>query len=308
MTVKDNELELDTCSSHEAELVVDRTDISFESLDGETVTIRVKIRNESDRLSKPTFMRLESAPFGAFVPWQPLAVLPVPPIEPSASRELSIGVKRPHPAPLGNFDRVPPTALLAAVSSPDEPSPRKSGIAEMLNQRRRLIADRFSARGFAMTNGSLPPDLWELVGNAQPHWAGNINVFVGARAVERHLARALRVYPDRTNLAMFVVGDLGRRDDYAFNFVGLEPDWHASLHNVTSARTLLVGALEKPIQETRWVEASRGRMLIVIKIHPPAGCREGNVKVHVTRRSCEKTAVVEFNLNPASKGPGCYSV
>jgi hypothetical protein len=308
MTAKGNELELDIRSSHEAELIVDRTDISFEDLDGETVTIRVKIRNESCRLSEPTFMRLESAPFGAFVPWQPLAVLPVPPIEPGASRELSIDVKRPHPAPLGNFDLIPPRALLAAVSSPDEPPPRKSGRGARPSPLLRQYAGRFPAPGFATKKGSLPPDLWDLVGRRQPHWAGNINVFVGARAVERHLATALRVYPGRPNLAMFVVGDPGRRDAYAFDFVGLEPDWRASLHNATGARTLSVGASERPVQETRWVEALEGRMVILMKIHPPAGCQDGKVEVHVTRRSCEKTAVVEFNLDPTSKGPGCYSV
>ncbi len=307
MTVRDNELELDVRSSHEAELVVDRTDITFEDLDGETVTIRVRIRNESGFPSKPTFLRLESAPFGAFVPWQPLAVLPVPPIEPGESRELSIDAKRPHPAPLGNFDRIPPTALLAAVSSPDEPSPRLSGIAARPNLLRQQAAARFPARVFALVKRSLPPDLWELVGRGQPHWAGNINVFVGARAVERHLATALRVYPGRPNLAMFIVGDSVRRDAYAFDFVGLKPDWHASLHNATGARTLPAGATEKPIQESRWVEAT-GPMVIVMMIHPPAGCQAGNVEVHVARRSCEKTAVVEFNLDPASKGAGCYSV
>jgi hypothetical protein len=156
--------------------------------------------------------------------------------------------------------------------------------------------------------GSLPPDLWELVGRGQPHWAGNINVFVGARAVERHRAKALRVYPGRPNLAMFFVGDRGRRDAYAFDFVGLQPEWDASLHDATRALTLSAGASEKPIQEKRWVEATEGQMLVAMMIHPPAGCQEGNVEIHVTRRSCEKTAVVEFNLDPASAGPGCYVV
>jgi hypothetical protein len=308
MTVTDNELERDVRSSHEAELVVDRTDISFEDLDGETVRIRVKIRNESGCPSKPTFMRLESAPFGAFVPWQPLAVLPVPSIEPGASRELSIDVKRPHPAPLGNFDRIPPTVLLAAVSSPDAPSPRKSGFRVMPNLLRRQDAGHFPGWVSAITKKCLPPDLWELVGRGQPHWAGNINVFIGAREVERHRTTALRVHAGRPNLAMFFVGDRGRRDAYAFDFVGLEPGWDASLHNATGARTLSLGASEKPIQETRWVEAPEGHMVIVMIIHPPAGCQEGNVEVHVTRRSSEKTAVVEFNLDPNSKGPGCYCV
>jgi hypothetical protein len=159
--------------------------------------------------------------------------------------------------------------------------------------------------GFAATTGSLAPDLWELLGRGQPHWAGNINVFIGSRAVERHLARALRVYPGRPNLAMFLVGGQGKRDAYAFDIVGLTPDWQAALFDMTNARTLLVGAADPPIQETRWVEAS-GCLMIMMVTRPPADCQKGNVEVHVTRQSCQKTAVVEFNLDPTAQGTGCY--
>jgi hypothetical protein len=307
MIVMEKEQELEIRSAYEAELVVESTDISFQDLDEKSVRIRVKIRNESDRMSKRTFLRLESAPLGAFVPWRPLAVLSVPPMEPGASRELSIDAKRAHSAPLGNFDRIPPTRLLAAVSSPDGPSRRKNGIGAMLDLLGRQDTGRSAPASSATTTGFLAPDLWEVAGRGQPHWAGNINVFVGTRAVERHLAKALRVYPGRPNLAMFIVGGRGKRDAYAFDIAGLTPDWKAALYDVTNARTLLVGASDRPIQETRWVEAP-GSLMIMMVTNPPAGCREGNVEVHVTRRSCQKTAVVEFNLHPTAQGTGCYFV
>jgi hypothetical protein len=121
------------------------------------------------------------------------------------------------------------------------------------------------------------------------------------------MARALRVYPGRTNLAMFLVGDPARRDAYAFELVGLAPDWNAGLHDRTNHKTLVVDPSAAPIPETRWVE-SNGGLLVMLATHPPAGCQAGNLEVHVTRRSCGKTAIVEFSLDPAAKGPGCYSV
>jgi hypothetical protein len=152
---------------------------------------------------------------------------------------------------------------------------------------------------------SLSPDLWELVGRGQPHWAGNINVFIGTRPVERHLARALRVYAGRANLAMFIVGGPGMPDAYAFELAGLTPDWKAALYDVTNNRTLVADPSDAPIQETQWVK-SAGGLMVMLATHPPAGCKVGNLEVHVTRRSSQATAIVEFNLDPAAQGTGCY--
>jgi hypothetical protein len=299
--------ELDVLSVLEAELRVERTDISFHDLPGDRVRICVRIQNEGGRRSRPTVMRLESAPLGAFVPWQPLVRLAVPSLEPGESRELSIDVERPHPAPLGSFDRIPPRRLLTAVSAPDDSSPPNRRLGGIMNLLRRGRTDQSAVTGAAVKRGFLAPDLMELLGRGQPHWAGNINVFVGNRAVERHLARALRVYPGRPNMAMFIVGGMGKPDAYAFDVVGLTPEWKAVLHNVTNSSTLVINSSDKPMQETQWVEAA-GSLMVILATHPPAGCEEGKVEVHVTRRSCQKTAIVEFDLDPAAQGTGCYSV
>src|SRR6266851_6519720 len=101
-------------SEYEAELLVERTDISFHDLAGDKVRIQVTVHNAGAHRSPPTPMRLESAPLGAFVPWQPLTRLLVPPLEPGESRELTTEVRRPRPAPLGDFNRLPPKRLLTA--------------------------------------------------------------------------------------------------------------------------------------------------------------------------------------------------
>jgi hypothetical protein len=124
--------------------------------------------------------------------------------------------------------------------------------------------------------------------------------------VERHVAKALRIYSGRTNLAIFMVGGPGKRDAYAFDLVGLAPDWKAALYDVTDARALVVDPSDTPFQERQWVEAAAGNMLVVLAVCPPVVCEDGNVQVHVTRRSCQKTAVVEFDLAPTAQGAGCY--
>jgi len=292
-----------------AGLVVNRTDITFKDLSRDAVMIQVKIRNEGDQRSRAALIRLESAPFGAFVPWRPLATLPVPMLEPGESRELSVRTIRPHPKPLGDFDRVPPISVLTAQDAgPNERPPQGGGplAATLLDLMRRNGTIR-AENPTAPKRPTLSPDLWEYLKREQPHWAGNINVFVGDRAVERHCARALRIYPGRRNLAMFDVGGRGKPDAYSFELVGLAADWEAALHNVTGARALVVGPSDEPISEGKWVEASGiGMMLVMLAVRPPANCEQRKLEVHVTRRSCGKTAVVELDLDPTARGPGCY--
>src|SRR5438105_1767325 len=155
MTLIEERPEINLRSSHEAQLRVEPTDISFHDLPGDKVRIQVTVHNEGAGRSRPTSMRLESAPLGAFVPWQPLTVLSVPALEPGESRELSTEVARPRPAPLGDFNRIPPQRLLTAVNSPDQsPPPLRAGFTSVLDLLRRGQTARPAAKGT-----SLAPDL-----------------------------------------------------------------------------------------------------------------------------------------------------
>lgn len=294
-----------------AELYVERTDISFQDVTGGKVRIQVMVRNKGTLASRPTPMRLESAPLGAFVPWQPLARLVVPALEPGESREMSVEVERPRPVPLGDFDRVPPKKLLTAINSPDEsredPLTAKSGAGlagwvNLMRRRQKVAPDNAPA-----AKRTLAPDLWDLVGRGQPYWAGNINVFIGRKAVERHKAQALRIYPGRTNMAMFVVGGFGKRDAFSFGLSGLNRDWNTTLYEGTNRGDLVINALDTPIEERHWVE-SNGGLMVMLATQPPGDCTTGNLEVHVMQRSSGKTAIVEFSMDATAKGPGCYQV
>src|SRR5262245_62077232 len=123
MLVMEEKPALNVASDYKAELRVERTDIVFHDLPGDRLRIQVTVHNAGGQRSRPTTMRLESAPLGAFVPWRPLTFLNVPALEPGESRELSTEVPRPRPTPLGDFGGVPPRRLLTRLNSPDEPSP-----------------------------------------------------------------------------------------------------------------------------------------------------------------------------------------
>jgi len=308
MTVIENMPQVDLRSA--ADLRVDPKDISFHDLPADKVLIQVTVHNAGLQTSQPTPMRLESAPLGAFVPWRPLARLLVPAIEPGESRVLSTEATRPRPAPLGDFDRVPPKQMLTAVNSAEQPEPQPRPGDPFRVLHKLLWRQRTGATPVAKDSArkpSLAPDLWDLLGRGQPHWAGNINVFIGAQPVERHIAKALRIYPGRTNLAMFIVGDVRTPDAYSFELVGLPPDWNATLFDVTNRTQLLSRSEGVAIEETRWIESSGG-LMVMLATQPPADCQAGNLQVQVTRRSSEKTAVVEFDLDPSAQGTGCYVV
>jgi hypothetical protein len=270
-------------------LQVSRQDITFANVSPECVRIEITVHNVGTQRSVPTIAPVMAAPLGAFVPPKPLTMLPVTEIEAGDSVLLTLDALRPAIAPLGPPDRVRPRQLLTALGGAD---------------------DRSNTKGAKRTGtgvlGGLPPDVMELLGRGNVHWAGNLNLFIGAQSVERHLAQALRIYPDRLNMAMFVVGSV--RDAYRFHLIGEGADWDARLFDMTEGQTLQLDVSRvPPVVEDQWLEAPITRVMM-LAMRPPHDCQAGSVEVHVTQRSTGKTAVVEFSLDPNAAGPGCYVV
>jgi len=274
-------------------LAVSRSDIEFFNVGADPVAIEIRVSNPSSQASLPAVAVVSAAPFGAFVPWQPLVTLPIPSSMPGQIRFLRTRAVAVQPAPLGRPDSVPPRRLLGALGlagdSPREPS-RQKGSA---------LSKPDSAR--------LPADLMQLLLQETPHWAGNINVHVGNKDVERHLARALRVYPGRLNMAWFFVGGPGR-DAYAFRLGGLGKTWDANLFDMTSRESLVLNVQEAAaIGADEWI-GTDGTRILLLAMRPPNNCSAGVVEVAVTQRSSGRTAVVEFSLDPTAAGRGCYVV
>jgi hypothetical protein len=268
------------------EYSLSRTDIDFFSI-GDRVTIDVKVTNSGAEPAPAGTALVQAAPFGAFVPWRPLAVLPVPPLAPGEEYRLRTHAVAEKPTPLGDPGRVPPRQLLTALG---------------------MFDDRSGDRGTrARAPLSMPPDPMQLLLQDNPHWVGNINVLVGPKDVERHLARALRIYPGRANMAWFCVGSWGR-DAYAFWLKGLQPEWHASLFDMSTRESLVLGPEDGPeIVPERWIPTESTHVMMLV-LTVPAACGAGNVEVHVRQRSTGRHAVVEFSLDPEAAGRGCYAV
>jgi hypothetical protein len=271
---------------------ISRNDIDFFNVARERVVIQIKVTNASERPSPPGAAVVMAAPLGAFVPWQPLAPLPLPALAPGQVHHLRTEATALRPAPLGSPARVPPRKLLTALgladNAPGDPPPR--GTAQQ-------------APGFR----GLPADLMEMLLQETPHWVGNINVLVGSQAVERHLAKALRVYPGRVNMAWFFVGS-GGRDCYAFRLNGLGMDWDARLFDMTARQSLVLDVGTNPgIIPGQWIPTDGTRFLL-LALKVPHDCQAGTVEVQVCQQSTGRTAVVEFSLDPEAAGRGCYVV
>jgi hypothetical protein len=347
MSVMENAPDVHVHTETEASLTLDRTDISFEDLTEDIVRISVRIHNRGSGRSAPTTVRLESAPLGAFVPWQSLAVLPLPSIEPGESRVVSIDALRPDAvtrAGSGSLPPAQPAAIAAGAAAPDAPQEPARDIGfeialtkwiqkhrrspsglqrpplqevaafavpqagELPHEERQRIAAELRRQIIAIRRGPvLAPSPMDAQQRRHFYFAGNINVFVSSRApVERHMAKALRIYPGVVNAAMFIVGD-GRPDAYSFQLKGLSQEWNALLRLGNRMTFIGVSQPGMSIRESEWVE-SPGQTPVMLHVSPPEGCQTGNVEVHVTRRSCGSTAIVEFNLDPAAQGAGCYHI
>ncbi len=285
----------------QADLVVQRNDIRFRNVAPGRVHISVHVTNVGEAPSEPTMMCLQAAPLGAFVPWNDLTSLTVPSIEPGDCIELGTEVDAPRAKALGEFSRVPPRALLTALGSEDEPLPQSKPV-----RGRGQVYGRAHRGGSGNeTQATLPADPFDLLSRPNLHWAGNINILIGRHAVERHLAQALRIYPGLTNLAAFIVGD--KSDDYQFELSGTGASWDVVLSNCTNLSSLRDARdCSQPIQCSKWIRLSK-LQVIMLAIGPPDGCGAGSVNVHVRQRSTNREAIVEFSLDPAAAGPGCYT-
>ena len=295
-----------------ADLVVQRTDINFSNIAPGRVRISIKVTNCGKTRSQPTPMLLQAAPLGTFLPWSNLTALLVPSIEPGESIEVATEVSTPPTKPLGEFSRVPPQKLLTAIGSEDEPEPRLYQQSARQPQQQIVTAWRdFFGRLFGKKSNeqplpTLPDDPHELLMRPNIHWAGNINILIGQQAVERHLAQSLRIYPGRTNLALFFVGH--GRDEYQFELTGSGAAWEAVLFGCNSLPNFVAArSVGQPIPRSKWVPLD-GRHMILLALCPPASCAAGSVNIHVRQRSTNRDAIVEFSLDPNAAGAGCYTV
>ena len=290
-------------------LHVKRTDINFTNRLPDLVDIHIVVTNIGVECSDPTYAALSAAPLGAFVPWHPLAMIPVSGLAPSESFVVRAQARQRRRQPLGTPDRVTPRQLLVALDGDGDDRPTRrwgAGVVKILAPfLRQPAGSMVGSATEELATRELPADPFDLLLRRNPHWAGNLNIFIGGRAVERHMAQSLRVYPGRSNMAFFIVGT--GPDAYAFDLKGAAAEWDAALFDLTQSRSLLPGGRGSVVPLDRWVELS-GHAMMILALHPPTICSRETVEVHVKQRSTSEIAVVEFSLDSKAAGPGCYVV
>lgn len=289
-------------STPSTRLRIGRDDIRFWNVAPDRVRIEVTVHNDDELPSAPARLRLEWAPLGALVTWRPLKVLSVPPVAPRGARIARTEVPiRSLPA-LGTAPRVPLHRLARAAADPPGGGGRDRNAGGSL--RSRFAASRDT--GIAPGGGWLGTDLFQLLRRGNAHWAGNVNVFIGSQAVERHRALSLRIHPGRLNLAWFLVGS--GRDAYRMAFAGAGAAWNASLLDLDRSLNLRFAARSAvSIELGAWLEAD-SRKILAVAMEPPARCARGALEVRIEQRSSGQQAVVEFDLDPGAQGAGCYAL
>jgi hypothetical protein len=275
-----------------AGLRADRTDISFQNLTPDLLRVDVRVTNDGELWSPPTEVALQSAPLGAFLTWQPLLTLAVPPLAPRSSAVVSGTAWIPRPA------SVPSATQVASMSAQV-----LQAFVDTATRELREEVEREALRRQRQPAPVVAADALALLGRGDTHWAGNIDILMRGKAAERHLARALRVHPGKTNCAWFFVGD--RTDGYKFELSGDVEDWRAELVDMTGS-LLLRPQTASGVVTGEFREFSHGMFTLLLR--PPKDAPRGNVSVHVTRQSDGKEAVVEFALDSRAAGAGCYTV
>jgi hypothetical protein len=280
-------------------LRADRTDITFENVTPDLVRVSVRVTNDGTVPSPGTTVDLQSAPLGAFLAWQPLLSLRVPALMPRQAVVISGTAWVPRLTPLDQAGKVSVAQLQGAVAAPPE--------AEAPAEAEPPAPGRTARKRWSQPRPALPTvanDPFALLGRGGLHWAGNIDVLMRNKSVERHLAQALRVYPGLTNMALFFVGD--RRDGYRFALAGMADEWQAELLH-TPDLSLLRPQGAATVLPGEWLEL-HGHSTFMLLLRPPRDAERGEVQVHVQRQSDEKEAIVEFSLDARAAGTGCYTV
>jgi hypothetical protein len=206
---------------------------------GAPLEIRLKFENPSTVRTTMATARVEVAAFGAFVPWNPLTAVAVPPIPPDGRVAVTATVDLPDP------DDTP--QLLAQMQNARSPDQAMGAMAALLR-----VMFQWKDR-----------DQLEM---HPVHFVGNLNVFVTPRrAVERHQQRAIGLQPGHANFTLFFVGD-HRQDSYSLRH-DAEPGWDVQLSDWEWDRAIRIRGRAFPIAITPPPGVEYGRIAIWVKRH-----------------------------------------
>ena len=194
-------------------------------LAGHPLAIQLTFENRTPRATRPSVATVQLAPFGAFVPWQPLTSVAVPSIPPGGR-----------------------TLVKTAVGGDDYD--RRLAPSQLLWRAR----DAFPDWG-PQQDGSGRPT----------HLVGNLNVFVDrGEPVERHFNRSIGLVPGADNIAMFFVGD-GKTDHYTFRYLAEPESWDVEITSVPWNEPVFFDSESLLLQIRPPAEARQGRLTLWVE-------------------------------------------
>ena len=146
-------------------------------------------------------------------------------------------------------------------------------------------------------------------GRGNRHWAGNINVHLCGKAVERHQANGLRIYPGLENWAIFNLGSR-KGGEYLITFEGCGADWEPRVYHHPNARCEPAPAGLS--RERRGEGIGSGDTLVTATgsawmsavVSPPGDATVGNLDIGILELSSGRETTVEFGLNANASGRG----
>lgn len=152
-------------------------------------------------------------------------------------------------------------------------------------------------------------------GRKNRHWAGNINVYLGGKAVERHQARGLRIYPGIENWALFNIGSR-KGQEYLFTFAGCGPGWETRLFQLPNARgegdavreaAEVAGKAGEGVVSGDSVVTPMGSAWMAAIVSPPSDATGGKLDIDILEVSSGRGATVEFQMMVGAGGHGFYT-
>ena len=167
-----------------------------------------------------------------------------------------------------------------------------------------------SRRGQLLSGTDLSAmDPSRAAGQGNRHWAGNINVHLCGKAVERHQANGLRIYPGLENWAIFNLGSR-KGGEYLITFEGCGADWEPRVYHHPDARVEPgPGDLSKErrgegIGSGGTIVTPTGSAWMSAVVSPPGDATVGNLDIGILELSSGRETTVEFGLNANASGRG----
>ena len=324
-------------------LAVEREDICFYNVAADRLRIEVKVQNRSDTASNPEPMMLQFAAFGAFVPWTPLQLLQVPRIRPGGSTLVSTEVVICEDGTLlaedgGAYSEDRKRYQDALRTIQDDEQLKTMSVWQVVARkvRKQFAENRGLGHGPRDTSLAEVEELFDLEPTDMPradlhqgrsvYWVGNINVLMGDIDVERHEARAFRIYPGKINRSWFFLGGHSRCST-SFEILGAGEGWSTRLYDTPDYFSLSIRGrkelerfregLELASYPGELIEPGKWARLglsptIAVEICPPPDATSSALAIQVLQRSpCGeevRKAVVEFDFSESAVGPGCHTV